>query len=79
MSDKQNRNEKILNIILTIIFFVYGILDCFGLFNGITFLKDKSNSLMLIAMSIFLFTHLNERNTLLNEIRTRTKDISDIV
>lgn len=70
--------EKILNIILAIIFICYGVLDCFGLFDGISFFENKSNSLMLIAISIFLFTNLRERNTMLKEIDQKTNKILNI-
>lgn len=71
--------DKILNIVLCVIFFAYGILDCFDCFDSISFLNEKSDSLMLIAMSVFLFTHLIERNTLLKEIDGKIKNISNVV
>lgn len=79
------------NIILTIVFFIYGLLDSFDMFDSISVLKDKSDSLMLVAMSIFLFTHLIERNININNIESSTdktlklvseiasKEIADII
>lgn len=71
--------EKILNIICAIIFVCYGVLDCFGLFDNVSFLENKSNSLMLIAMSIFLFTNLREKNIILKEISEKTNKMLDVI
>lgn len=70
---------NIQNFVLTIIFLAYGVLDIFGMFDSIEFLKNKSDSLMLIAMSIFLFTHLIERNISINRIETSTDKMLDMV